>query len=422
MKDIVLTFDYVENELADAIIKHERKLGYPLKGLVLSNIDLQDVKNRITDPNGIFTEIFCDFEDPADIELKLAPYVDKLLLATARIERSIQHFAKTIPFLHGLNLPTIESLYDSSHKKLMRDKLKMHDETLTPKYLYMDDDDIESVSREVQSFTYPVIVKPSGLSKSLLVSVCYTDEELRETLKLTLDKINGIYESSHYPGNPSLLIEEMIHGDMYSLDAYVLPDGEVYCLPLIRILTAHAVGLKGFYGYDQSTVVSLSHEDRQAAEVTAIKSIRALNLKATTVHIELFHTPKGWKIIELGARIGGYRGMLYKHAYNIDHFHNDLLIRMGLKPVVKKEAIGYAKALKFYAESEGTITKIEGIEILNDHQLIEDFKLTAELGDQAVHSHNGGDPLLQVKLRSDDEYLLESVTHELRNSIKFHVS
>jgi len=306
-------------------------------------------------------------------------------------------------------------------KPLMRDRLSNYDPSLTPKYQYMGPDDIGNARLLIADFNFPVIVKPGGLAASLLVTRCETEDDLLNCLEYTFRTISEIYEREHRSSAPSILIEEFMQGDMYSTDAYVTNEGEIFCLPLVKVITGHSIGLPGFYSYRHIIPVGLSHDEIEAAFDVARSSIRALNLRSTTTHIELFYTSTGWKIIELGARIGGYRASLYAEAYGTDHFYNDLAIHLGKKPVMPGEPIQHAAGFNIYADKEGTIESIEGFEEAQKLESVVSMHLYSQPGDQALFANNGGWFTVDGILKNKDPEKLEQDMAQIRNLIKINI-
>jgi hypothetical protein len=420
-RDTILTINVVEPGLVRAVKLHSQTMGKELKGLVLVHTDYADQPGRPKDTSGLFKEIICNFDNPDELQTVLKPYQDKLLAVTCRYEEAIQPFRQVIPFLPYIHTPSPSALLWSTEKPLMRDRLSNYDKNLTPKYQYMEMEDVPKLHELIKDFEFPVIVKPSGLSKALLVTRCDTLQELEDCLDRTFKIIQGVYSREQYPGKPGLLVEEMMQGEMYSVDAYVSYDGKISCLPLVKVITAHSVGLPGFYGYERITPVNLSIEDIESAFTACRSAIRALNLSSTTTHIELFRTENGWKIIELAARIGGYRDLLYRKVYGVEHFYNDLAIRMGMEPKMPGDPVAHAVVLNMYADEEGRIESIKGIEEARQLKSIVYLEPHAEADDFALFAANGGNPLVDGVLSNEDPKQLRADVDKVRELVKINV-
>jgi len=421
MKDIVLSINTVEAPLLGAVRRLSKELGRSLSGLVLVDKNYADKPERAQDTSGLFTEIVCDFYNSAELQRALKPYIDRLLVVTCRLEGAIPSLRQAIPFLPYLDTPSETSLLWSTDKSMMRDRLSTYDRSLAPRYQYLESTDLPHVRDLVRDFTFPVIVKPTNLAKSLLVSDCSTMEELESCLQETFEIIHEVYAKERRRTTPSVLVEEMMQGAMYSTDAYVTKNGDVYCLPLVRVWTANDVGLPGFYGFRIQAPVELPQSEIDQAFQVSTNAVKALNLRSTTTHIELFQTAQGWKIIEVGARIGGYRETLYREAYGIEHFYNDLLVRMGRKPEMPGKPIRHATGLNIYADEEGIITAIDGLQEARKLESVVFIEKHAQPGDLALFASEGGDLIVDAILSNKDPEQLEKDVQSLLRLVRIRV-
>lgn len=422
VRDTIVTINGVEPGLVQAALQHGKEMNITIQGIVLVDRNYaNEVASRPIDTTGVFKEIVCDFDSPDELQRAIKPYADRLLAVTCRFESAITAFRKVIPFLPNIHRPTESALLWSSDKSLMRNRLSNYDETLTPKYQYMESKDMPNVQNLLRDFTYPVIVKPTGLASSLLVTECATEKEMLTCLAYTFKVIGHIYAKEHRRTKPGVLIEEMMQGEMYSTDAYIDSKGEISCLPLVRVITAKEAGLTDFYGYRCIVPTGLPDHDVQAAFTIAKAAIKAVNLNSSTAHVELFRTPTGWKIIELGARIGGYRESLYKEAYGIDHYYNDLAVRMDKKLKMPGTAIGNAACLNLYAEQEGTIASIDGIKEAQKLESVVYINTHSKPGNQAMFARNGGRLIIDSILSNQNAVQLERDVQELERLVKITV-
>jgi hypothetical protein len=422
VRDTILTIDDVEPGLAKAVVKHSERLGRALKGLVLIDTNPRVAsRERVKDKTGLFKEIRLDFSDSAKLQAVMKKYNDRLLAVTCRRENSMSSYRKILPFLPYVNTPSESALLWSTEKHLMRDRMRGYDKNMVPKYRYLQEHDLHEAHSICEKFNFPVIVKPTGLAASILVSRCNDKSELQACLMRTFQAINDVYARELGRGRPGVLVEEMIRGDMYSTDAYVNSKGEVFFLPLVRVITADSIGLEGFYSHSFVIPTRLAAKDIKAAQKVSVDAIRALNLASTTTHIELFCSPEGWKIIEVGARIGGYREALYREAYGVDHYYNDLAIRMDEKPIIPAEPIGHATSFNIYSDEEGFIEEITGLEEARQVSSLVDIKCYAEPGDLAFFAGNGGRFIVDGTLSNKDPHQLNDDLMRVRKLINIKV-
>ena len=212
----------------------------------------------------------------------------------------------------------------------------------------------------------------------------------------------------------------MMQGRMYSVDAYVMHDGQMFCLPPVQVMTAHSLGMPGFYGHQGLLPSDLSPEEIEGAFAASRAAMRALNLRSTTAHVELFLTDQGWKIIELAARIGGHRDLLYREAYGMEHFANDLSVHMGQLPAMPGDPIAQTAFLNLYADEEGYIESIEGLEEARQLSSIIYLKQHAEVGDLALFAKNGGDQVIDGVLSNPDPAQLHADVAKVKQLIRIN--
>jgi len=420
-RNVVLAINDVEPGLVQAVKRHANRLGKELKGIVLVDSAYEIAKARAKDHTGFFKEIICDFDDPYQLQKVLKPYAENLLVATCRHESSILSFRKVLPFLPYVETPSESALLWSTQKQMMRDRLHSYDESLVPKYRYLDELSITKVNAILRELDFPIIVKPIGLEASVLVTICHNKRELMKCLQQTFEVIESVYSRYLGRGNPSVLLEETMQGDMYSVDAYVSPTGEIYCLPPVQVITAHSIGLPGFYSYRHIVPTGLTPEEIAGAYQTTKAAIRALNLSASTAHVELFLTKDGWKIIELGPRIGGYREALYREAFGIDHYYNDLAVRMGDEPEIPTEPLAEVAGMNMYADEEGRIESITGFEEAKQLPSVVELAVHAKPGDLALFAGNGGKLIVDGILKNKDREALERDVAKVRELIQIKV-
>ena len=111
------------------------------------------------------------------IEKALKPYEDKLLAITCRSEANMGKFRKVIPNVPYLRTPTVESVSWAIDKTQMRRRFTSYDKTITPKYLIVKDNSAITMKKIEKKVGFPLVVKPAGLAQSLLVTICYHEDE-----------------------------------------------------------------------------------------------------------------------------------------------------------------------------------------------------------------------------------------------------
>lgn len=364
----------------------------------------------------------CDFSSALKIQKAISPYESRFLAVTCRAEKNIPLLKKVIPHIPYINTPTESSLDWTTDKVRMRQLLRDYDKSISPKFLVVHDASQETLDKIEKKVGFPLMIKPAGLAASLLVTLCYHREELEANLKNTVRKINRIYKERKGRGEPQILVEEFMDGAMFSIDTYVNQRGVTYHTPLVHVKTGRTVGFEDFFGYMRITPVILKPHKIEAARDAADKAVEALNLRSTTCHIELMKTEDGWKVIELGPRIGGFRHEMYELSYGFDHSLNDILIRIPRKPIISKKTRGFTSVMQFYAKKKGKLANINGV---NKVRKLESFKridITKKHGDMCNFARNGDSPVFTIVLFNKNRSRLLADIRRLEQSVKINIA
>ncbi len=363
----------------------------------------------------------CDFSKEVEIQKSLLPYKNRFLAVTCRAERNIPLLKKIVPHVPYLNTPTEKSLDWTTDKIKMRQLLRGYDKSIAPKFVVAHDATKETLDRIERVVGFPLIIKPAGLAASLLVTLCYHREELETSLARVVKKIDQIYALKKGRGEPQILIEEFMEGTMYSIDTYVNQRGVTYHAPLVHVKTGRAVGFEDFFGYMRITPVSILPHKVEAARRVAEKAVEALNLRSTNCHIELMKTENGWKVIELGPRIGGFRHEMYELSYGMDHSMNDILIRIPKKPLLPKKAKGYTVVMQFYARQKGKLVSLEGVNKARKLESFSTITIKKKIGDTCDFARNGDDPVFDIVLFNKDRSRVLADVRRLETAIVIKV-
>ena len=401
-KNIVI---YVMSVPDDAVTISQLRAYEPQFGGVLRVMLLRDsrvlTKKKYAAIPGLDLYIECDFSKPSKIAEALLPYQDELLAITCRSEQYMRRFVEVLPHVPYLRTPTTESLNWSSDKYEMRKRFRLYDKKLTPKFTLVKQNTKDERARVAKKIGFPMIIKPTNLAASRFVSICYHEEELDATLRHTFRDIKKAYEKEHHLIDPKIIAEEYMDGDMYSVDSYVDSRGKVYHCPLVKVTTGKKIGHDDFYNYLQITPTGLKPETVLKALTAAEGGIHALGLRSTTAHTELLKSDGGWKIIEIGSRVGGFRHILHSLSCDINHTLNDVLIRIPKKPILPKKCKGYACAMKWFTANEGLISEMKGIKKIEQLESFYKIDINKKIGDKAVFARNGGRSVFNLFLYNE---------------------
>lgn len=362
--------------------------------------------------NGVETDIdfLVDFDNPKDIKKAFKTLgTENILSVTARAEKNIPLYKKILPYIpKHVYKSSKKSLEVSIDKTLMRKEFQKKCPKLNPKFKVIQKVNSRVVNEVCNEIGFPLMIKPAGLSSSSLVSSAYYKEELENGLKNIFQKIEKIYKEKNGRGKPTVLVEQMIDGDIYSVDVHINNNGEFFFNPFVEYTTARQKGFDDFFLYERTIPCDLEKSQVDSAKKVAVKGLKALGLKNITAHVELVNKGTRWKIIEIGPRVGGFRSVLYKKTFNIDIDINDFLIKTDKKIRIPKKQVGNMTTIQFYPKKEGYIKKIEGINKIKKLDSFYSFTQKNKKGQKAVWSKNGGSAVVTITLfNSDYEKFIE---------------
>jgi len=422
-RDIALFVNDFYPEFVTALEKLSTKLGRPLRGITLVDKKVKRQRQATSGQDNSSEEIVLDFSNQAEVREAIRGIEDNVLLLVCGADANQPYLKRLLPHLPYVLGPTETSLDWATNKSKMRAMLASYDRSLVPNNITVAGATDKDIADILSCISFPMIIKPTGLASSTLVTRINNERELRNELARSFELIHDIYARDGGRGDPRMIVEEFMVGDMFTTDVYVDEVGHTWATPLLRSQTAYALGMEGlgFSIFRSDNYIELSQEDVQAGLCTAEKAVHAVCLRSSVAHVELYRTEDGWKIIELGPRAGGQRQDIYELGYGIDHAYNELLIKIGHEPEVKAELLKYVQTVNIYAEEEGTIMAIDGIEEMRQYPALSHLRIFAEPGTKAESSTNGGKVLADCLVTAKDYEQLERDADAVRSILRITI-
>lgn len=360
----------------------------------------------------------CTFQDD-DLQDIMPQYTDDVIAVICRGDKQVQFLRKLLPYLPSrVHVSSDTSLDAATNKRLMREAFALSAPEITPIHTRVYDASVDSVRTIESTVGYPVIVKPASLVSSLLIQKCRNRQSLQAALNTVFDAIQSIYTREDRASVPEVIAEEYLEGDFYSIDAYVrAPDQVTFCPP-VAYIPAQQIGIDDFFLYKRFVPTDLTDQDIRNANEATKKAITALGLTYTSTHVELIKTVSGWKIIEVGPRLGRFRNTMYELAYGIDHSLNDILTHLDRSTVIPTELQRYCAAYSIYPHKEGILQQIQGVDYLQQNPHVSNLKIAAKTGDMAHFAKNGGKALAEFIVTATDEDDFASLDDYIRENVK----
>lgn len=423
-KDVIIFVNAIRPATFEALREYESQSGRRFEPIVLVD---EKIKESIFECNGQnslpeeVTVVTADLDSPFSVRSALRPYEGRIVTVTAQYENCVQELRRVLPYLPYIPTPTEKSLEWATEKKFMRKIMEAYDPSLVPQYMEVFDANSVTIEKIEAIISYPLVVKPSGLEGSLLVSYIESREELEKALIYTFQAMQDVYDTWVKRQKPAVLVEAFMVGDMYTIDAYVDAQGKCYYTPAIGTIPGRKAGYEGFFSYKEFLPSGLSDDEEEKARQVTNAACHALGLRSVTAHVELMRTTSGWKVIELGPRIGGDRHYLLGEAYGINHIINDILIRAGEVPDIPTDLQKNVAILDPHVHTEGMLKAVYGIEDVENLPSFVHMRQNISVGQPVLFAKNGSDPVLSIVLSHADREQLEKDVAAMEAAIKFDV-
>jgi biotin carboxylase len=256
--------------------------------------------------------------------------------------------------LPGMTPTAAEACTD---KFLMRQAFARAPQKISPDFaLVKSEDDVRAFAAK---HSFPLVLKPANLAKSLLVTKNDTLDELLANYQRALTQIDKVYQKYAAHRTPTLLVEEYLNGTSHSVDAFVNAEGEPYVLEqIIDYETGYDIGMNDNFTYSRSLPSKLSPADQQALRQAVVLGCKALGMRSSPAHAEVIMTKGGPCIVEIGARNGGYRERMHRLANDLDILGAALALAFGQEPRVTATKNDPCAVIELFPKTPGSFKGI----------------------------------------------------------------
>lgn len=237
-------------------------------------------------------------------------------------------------------------------------------------------------------------------------------EKIRETTEEKLDEdLYNDYEYFNfdfdYPDPKTTLVaEQAIKGTQITISSLASNYTIWHAPSACDIYPASHIGRKDSFLAFRILPSKLAPEVIKKAKKTTSTASRILGLRYCPIFAEFMITPENEvKIVEIASRMGGYRPLMYQHAYKFNL--NKLLVNsvIGNKIRTNKDPKKYVSMIEIFASEEGTFQEIENIETVKKDETVHNFEIMAEKGDKVGLAKYGYAPCMRFLItgKSYDE-------------------
>lgn len=378
MKNTILIVGTSFHTLRNYITEHD-----------MEYVTLRDLKLAKNPEKKLKRRVVCDFSSEKSIrdalvELRRRFKVDGVLTTYENYVTPAAFIAKELK-LPGLPLRAAEACTD---KEIMRELFSRAPKKISPDYKVVTC--LEDLLNFAQNHSYPLILKPANLAKSLLVTKNHNESELIKNYNNSIAMIDDVYNTYAPNRIPKILIEEFMEGSIHSVDAFVDSAGVPHVLDqVVDYQTGFDIGYNDNFHYSRILPSTLSAIEIEQLKDTAKIGCEALGMKNTPAHIEIIRTDIGPMIVEIGARNGGYRERMHSLANGIDITKNAINLALNEKLDLKATKNDYCAVLELFPKNPGIFIGIDNEELLHNLSSLEYFAVKQNIGSFVGKSSDG---------------------------------
>lgn len=351
---------------------------------------------------------------PNDQEVSFDNY-EEILAATKQLNPSAvvtdyEHYIVLASQLNEeLGLPGLppEAARRCTDKNRMRKAFHAHDASITPDFmLVLKEDDLERFAAE---HDFPIMLKPTNMVKSLFITKNHNINELRQNYRDLKADLPRVARELGADPDQDVIIEEYLTGTMHTVAGFADSEGTAHLIPdIVDIETGKDRGSKENYLYSRMLPSILSAENQRRILDVAKKGIAALGMKNSAAHIEVMLTPDGPKLIEIGARPGGYRPRMYAEALDIDFYGAFLSATQGAMIDISSSKHHATCTIEVFPESRGLVSEITNKKSLEDLSSLFYLSYRIKEGEEAGLPSQGFKSAVIITLAHENQQILLS--------------
>lgn len=352
-------------------------------------------------PRGIIVRPV-DFSLKASILKSLAASDDLHIVGTVAVYESYVPAQHWIAGYYGIPHASDQAVAAATDKRFMRACFRKHAPHITPAFRSVrNEEDLRTFAKR---YGFPLMLKPTNLIKSLLVTKNASLPELLKNYRKTIRNIGKIYEKEGILKTPGIIVEECLVGSFHSVDTFVGDDGSVKTLDPVDLVMGTELGLDDNFNYLRTLPSRLGAADVSAAKRLAEDAIYAIGLRNSPAHIEFVRTKTGMKVIEIGARVGGYRPRLYAASFGINVLRAQVAVGQGKPVTLNKTGLKKRSALfEIFPERRGRLHSIRSINRLSSRKSVTYVSVKRRFGDIVGPSKDGHRATAVVFLVNENE-------------------
>ncbi len=310
-----------------------------------------------------------DLEGLVDAARSVEPAITGVFTAGTDFSASVAFVAEAL----GLPGTSYESSLNASDKIRMR---KLFEDQGVPSPAYREISSEAKIEQTIAGLSFPLVVKPVDNMGARGVRRVDDPEDL----------ISAIHDAMGYSRSHRAVVEELIDGKEYSIDALV-NNGEITIC-----------GLAERHIYFPPTFVEMGHtipadipEEVQRDLIDVFRAgVRALGITRGAAKGDVFHTRSGAVVGEIAARLsGGYMsGWTYPYASGHNVTESALNLSVGLPPGDLSPRRNWYSAERAFLSIPGIVAQVVGVSAARSVPGVKDVFLRIKTGQSVKFPSN----------------------------------
>lgn len=359
-----------------------------------------------------------DFSRPETLGAQAAARTD--ITVSALIVAGYENYVLPASYIARelrLPAPSVAAAEAATDKLTMRAKFLEYDRSLTPDFTEVAT--WEDIERFMDGHEFPVVLKPASLMKSLLITKNESLQELRGNFEQARQQAQALYAQYSIAQAPRFIIEEFLVGSMHTVAGFVGSDGDPVLVPdIVDCVTGQEIGFSDNFLFSRQLPTRLSAAQQAEVLNVASEGMKALGLTNTPAHIELILTRNGPKLIEIGARIGGYRTRMYQAARGLDLYKAALDTAYDRPFDLEASKQSSCAAIELFPDGEGPFVEVAGSEAAEQLPSVVHFSIKPKQGDRIGRASQGHKAAVVAVLVSEDPVQLEADIAAIRDTVR----
>ncbi len=275
--------------------------------------------------------------------------------------------------------------------------------------------ELNEVEHEIERFGYPCVLKPVVGSKSRGVFVIRSSNGLQRALKRLNKHFSQITIRRNLEAK-NVLLQEYVTGQQVAPVSYVDAEGELRIIAEVDVLCGTDVGQQHMQCVYRTTPSVLDKAMMQQIQQLLQQIVKAAGLRSTLLDPELMISGRGLKLMEINARLGGYRTELFKPAYGIDLEKMVVQLALGEELDIDLKKKESCTAVEVWEEKSGRLLEFS---FPNQDQVYH-YEQLIQKGEEYLVPPEGDVPIASFYVLAQSDSLKKA--QEIRRTISTSIS